>query len=343
MIDNQPQHQGYNTLSEFAIYLLVALFFAGCKTSSHESKDTIVNLSSFFTELRTAQTQNFRISNETDTTLHGQFGTKVYFPAYCLIDSNGNVTKEIVDVRLIEAYNPGQMIVNGLSTVTDKGQLLTTDGMIYLSASIGGGELQVSDTIPMKVSFRKSERYMDVTFNLYEGIESDDGVIWIDEPIGAEISEESLESLPEEIESQLHVPDSIRYKGSLFYRLYEVRTFGWLNVDILQPEERESLVSFTIETGTSLHQSIYFFVHDSRSSMFQRDLYPDDKGELVFPSLTKATSADIYAFYHDGEDYYYYHSSVVLNPNQKLKIDYRHITEDELIQLLDNIIWEEEI
>ena len=92
-------------------------------------------LRDFFAEME-KESQSFVINNKRDTAIQGNAGTSLLIPA------NTFGSNERVTITMKEYYSYEDMITNRLST-TSNGQQLVTGGMIYLTASINGREVNI--------------------------------------------------------------------------------------------------------------------------------------------------------------------------------------------------------
>ncbi len=97
----------------------------------------------YFTSLRSTP-QTFTVTAGVDTKIKGAKGTLIHFYPNSFKDKNGVVvTSGIVNIQLIEMYQPGDMIVNCTSTETSDG-VLTSGGELYIHATMGGQELKAN-------------------------------------------------------------------------------------------------------------------------------------------------------------------------------------------------------
>jgi hypothetical protein len=94
-----------------------------------------MTLDEFFSQLRKPE-QHFSINNQRDTLLNGIEGTALFIPAGTF-DS-----KERVQLTLTEYYSYADIITHQLSTCSN-GAPLVTGGMIHLTASAKGQELNI--------------------------------------------------------------------------------------------------------------------------------------------------------------------------------------------------------
>lgn len=81
------------------------------------------------------KTQRFCIDNNKDTVIVGEQGTILKIKANSINRVDKRTIRGCVTIELKEAYQKADMLLENLSTVSN-GQLLETDGMIYVNASL---------------------------------------------------------------------------------------------------------------------------------------------------------------------------------------------------------------
>lgn len=103
-------------------------------------------------QLKTDKLQTFEFVLKNDTLISGKEGTDIWIPRDLFENySNGKITFE-----LKEFYSKEDMILNGLSTVTDKDELLESSGMFYINFKEDDKQLRIKKgksynvTIPNK-------------------------------------------------------------------------------------------------------------------------------------------------------------------------------------------------
>ena len=134
------------------IYILIfSIVMLSCqkeKTSLPIEENSIAISS----QLKTDKLQNFEFVLKKDTLISGKEGTKVWITK----DLFENYTNGKITFELKEFYSKEDMILNGLSTVTDKDELLESSGMFYINFKEGDKQLKIKKgksydvTIPNK-------------------------------------------------------------------------------------------------------------------------------------------------------------------------------------------------
>jgi hypothetical protein len=98
-------------------------------------------------QLKTDKLQTIEFILKNDTLISGKEGSKIWIPRDLFENySNGKITFE-----LKEFYSKEDMIVNGLSTVTDKDELLESSGMFYINFKEDDKQLKIKKGKSYKV------------------------------------------------------------------------------------------------------------------------------------------------------------------------------------------------
>ena len=145
------------------IYILIfSIVMLSCqkeKTSLPIEENSIAISS----QLKTDKLQNFEFVLKKDTLISGKEGTKVWITK----DLFENYTNGKITFELKEFYSKEDMILNGLSTVTDKDELLESSGMFYINFKEGDKQLKIKKgksydvTIPNKPLSESNIYYND--------------------------------------------------------------------------------------------------------------------------------------------------------------------------------------
>ncbi len=110
------------------------------------------NSISISSKLKTDKLQTFEFVLKKDTLISGKEGTKIWITK----DLFENYTNGKITFELKEFYSKEDMILNGLSTITDKDELLESSGMFYINFKEGDKQLKIKKgksydvTIPNK-------------------------------------------------------------------------------------------------------------------------------------------------------------------------------------------------
>lgn len=117
-----------------SILFLCSLLFISCQEDVKSFKS---NLSG---KLKTINSTTNEFVLKNDTIIKGKLGTKIFIPK----DLFNNYTGGKITLELKEFYTKEDMILNGLSTITDKGELLESSGMFYINFKENGNQLKIA-------------------------------------------------------------------------------------------------------------------------------------------------------------------------------------------------------
>ena len=134
-----------NFMKSFYILLLsISIFSCQKEKSSLPIEENSISISS---QLKTDKLQTFEFVLKNDTLISGKEGTDIWIPRDLFENySNGKITFE-----LKEFYSKEDMILNGLSTVTNKDELLESSGMFYINFKEGNKQLKIKNGKSYKV------------------------------------------------------------------------------------------------------------------------------------------------------------------------------------------------
>ncbi|MFT4602565.1 MAG: hypothetical protein ACI857_002752 [Arenicella sp.] len=141
-------------------------------------------------------TQSKTINANTASVITGDDGTIIEIPANAFVDAFGNPVKGKVDIKLKEALSPEEIVLANLSTITNKGGVLQSKGMIELSAYQGNSELYLDDNKSVEVTLPTT---FEEGFSFFEGEKKNGELVWgnpilmdgkkvvVDDEVGEEI------------------------------------------------------------------------------------------------------------------------------------------------------------
>ncbi|CAM4079270.1 MULTISPECIES: hypothetical protein [Flavobacterium] len=115
------------------LYLLFGLFLISCE------KEKTSDLAKIESQLKTDNLYTSEFILKNDTLLKGKLGTEIAIP----FDLFDNYTNGKIKFELKEYFTKEDMILNGLSTITDKDELLESSGMIYINFTEEGKQLNI--------------------------------------------------------------------------------------------------------------------------------------------------------------------------------------------------------
>lgn len=148
-------------MKAFFILLCSVLIFSRQKEkTTQELEENSIAISS---QLKTDKLQTFEFVLKNDTLISGKEGTKIWITK----DLFENYTNGKITFELKEFYSKEDMILNGLSTVTNKDELLESSGMFYINFKEGDKQLKIKKgksydvTIPNKPLAESNIYYND--------------------------------------------------------------------------------------------------------------------------------------------------------------------------------------
>ncbi len=184
--------------------ILLITFFAlltSCaeKTVSKPKKTEIV-VESNSIQYNHIEKQTHLINTSKDTVLYCINGSIIELTANIFADSLDNPITGVVELKIIEALSPDQILLANLTT-TSNGEILETDGMIYISALQGKMSLKIKDSASISITIPTDFVVSDML--IYQGIEDSKCINWIN-PMRIELpkteeKENAIEILPDPI------------------------------------------------------------------------------------------------------------------------------------------------
>jgi hypothetical protein len=106
----------------------------------------------------------------------GREGTRVVIPADSLMFEDGSPCDGPYEAKVWEFYDFSDILLSGLTTMSDRGPL-QTGGMIYLEMTSGGRKLNLKDGSKARITFAPYHR-TDSGFELYNGTLDDKQILW---------------------------------------------------------------------------------------------------------------------------------------------------------------------
>ncbi len=126
--------------SLFFLATLAVLSFTACNKDNNNLGDA-QSLDGLFQQLA-SPAQPFSVAAGQTQTITGAQGTRITFRPNSFRNPNGQVLQAgTVQIKLLEVYTPAQMIANRANTITNDDRLLTSGGMVHLTATYNGQKL----------------------------------------------------------------------------------------------------------------------------------------------------------------------------------------------------------
>jgi len=164
-------------MKNFIVVLISILALISCEEDIKEFSPTNTLI-----ELSDVEFQYFEIGIVSDTTLIGKDGTKIFFSR-----QNYNINiEDSVTLRLKEFYDFNDIVINNISTITDKNELLETSGVIFFEFSSNNKPLLLKENEKIRVIFPSNRINNNDIF--YANIDSLGQFEWVNESTTALIT-----------------------------------------------------------------------------------------------------------------------------------------------------------
>ncbi len=325
------------------LYFLVSISIFSCKKDTAEFRPT-----NPFENVIVIGKQFFDLDTLINKKIIGKNGTKIYYNREDFdINKNDKVTLE-----LKEYYNRLELISDNLNTVTNKNELLESNGVIYLNLKVGDKKIKLKKDKKLRIEFAQKFRRGDRIFN--GALDSLNQITWIDDK-EAYITFLVLDSVVtrqyggvETMKNKIISIDSLDYYSQLNLNIKSDATselddfnwwdypsilidnLGWINVDkILKPDAR---ISYELNINQSdidnvatylIYQDLNSFISDYRQPNNLKFTDIPLKNETSLVVIAKRRK-DIFA------------NRILLNKNitGKLEIELKKIDSTDLEKLL---------
>ena len=177
---------------------ITTVLLTSCNGNSNSSTNQDnENTTDVFTKIYSVEnlnSQSFTIDNSIDNLITGESGTIVRINRNTFIDQEGKTITGKIEIKLIEALTPIDMVLGNLTT-TFNGKPLETGGMIYLNAIAENKEVSIA---PDKSILIKMPSDSTLTgMSVFEGKQDSTGIKWenpIKLPVGDTIGSISSET-----------------------------------------------------------------------------------------------------------------------------------------------------
>lgn len=189
-----------------------------------------------YMDTKKQQEQEFVINGQTNDTLTGNQGTKIYGGKNCLEDGNGDTIDYPFSIHLVELYTPKDMIYWQMPTVAS-GNVLETDGEIRVRATKNGQDLFLS----CPYGFEMPNAAPNSSMTIFTGADNGSFVDW----------------------SNTGTPFNLTSYGYLG----STSAFGWLNADIQIGTGSGHSLAFTSQVDDLTNVGIFIYIPASRTVM----------------------------------------------------------------------------
>lgn len=288
-------------------------------------------------ELSEVELQTFELDTISFSEIKGKNGTKILFTREAFeVTENQKIT-----IELKEFYDFKELVLNNINTITNKGELLESSGVIYLDFKGDGKSLKLKKNNRIGIKFPENRLQGN---NIYSGtIDSLNQFKWTEEQIFVGvmvfnqeyaidvlkiIPRDSLEfyyqDIPETIPGQAE-SDFFNITGAIYLNRFE-----WINIDVVISPER--LISFElIPTNDDLENyNIYFTYSDINS--FVSDIRT--KNNLVFEDIPVKNKTNLIIISKSNEKFYVDKVNLSEVFEDKIEINFKDTNLDEIRKLV---------
>jgi hypothetical protein len=240
------------------VAICLILMSMSCKYSA--DKETGGNVTSDSHILLENEKQTFEINTGRDTVIICKRGTKIFLPANCFELKRMTPQEETILVEVIEAYTPGSIIANHLSTMTNDGNLLETAGMLNLSATSEVKKISIKKDFKVEVSFVDISPEDNLQYQVYKGNQSNNITIWDSIPLGCEYEIKFDTAYNEDKSFQLiPIDEGWHLAKEISNRLIEIDELQLINLDRLYLDNKNKcILSFKTNKENKVYTYVFF-------------------------------------------------------------------------------------
>jgi len=331
-------------------YLLVSISIFSCKKDIVEFEPT-----NPFENIVIVEKQVFDLDTISIKEIIGKKGTKIYFNREDFdVSENDKISLE-----LKEYYNRLELISGNLNTITDKNELLESNGVIFLKFKSGDKEVKLKDKKKLKIKFKKEFRKGDRIFNGV--LDSINQIEWIEDkdtfitftiidtilsrryggvltyrdkiiPIDSlDYYSKTNENLELQIESDIsEINDELAVNNWWKYPDVLIDEFGWINVDkILMPDAN---VSYELNLNKKKLEFVStFLIYKDLNSFISDYRKPND---LIFTNIPIKNHTSLIVLGKVNKEFYVKRLTIDKNTNGILELNLKKVDSIEFEEIL---------
>lgn len=226
-----------------------------------------------------AKLQKKQINTNQDTEIVGEKGTKIRFKKNCFRIPKSD---SIVDITFREYTTKEDALLANLSTITPKGKLIESKGMIHIAAKSKGRPVNLKSSKPMELIFPK--RTTGDSTQIFYGKRFENGVTWTagkkEQRCQRTVIDNSTDG-----NSRIKIYREVCQSGDGLYTV----TTSWGNGDIVQQTTRNK-----DKTGA-------FPLTSNRLGWINCDKFYNDKSPKIdfVITINKDTKANVYLVFEN--------------------------------------------
>lgn len=275
----------------------------GCKKDrieTSEEKLNEYNSVNSYLDSKKEEEQEFVITGESNDTLVGKRGTRIYGSKQCLMFANGDTVGYPFTIKLVELYTPASMIYYQMPTVAS-GTILETGGEIRLRAFKDNQELVLKPSCPFAFEMPNAspKSYMTV----FLGSNNGSFVNWTD--------------------------TKTSFTTTSYGYLGYANSLGWINCDKQVGTGSGNTLTFTSTKDDLTNVGIFVYFPDTRTVM---QVYNSVSGLIPDGSSVKIVMIGV-----NGSGLYSYTDSRTVNASATIDMSLSATTDADLTSYLDNL------
>ena len=275
-------------MKKYSLFSFLLLFIS-CQ------EEATSNLSVIENQLKTNNASSSEFILKNDTVIKGKMGSRIFIPK----DLFDNYTHGTITLDLKEYFSKEDMILNGLSTITDNNEVLESSGMLYINFTEEGKQLTIKEG--KKYEVRPAEAILDRS-NVY--LNDNDSIFrW-------KLTDEIMYTDIIDYKKNRAYGLTTNYKGEGgFFKNVPIDSFAFIKkrdsleyIELLKKDsieqkrkeeeikKRESELNFVLvnENDKSKEKSIYYDILEDKSlteeqkskKIMQRDAFLSNYGKL---------------------------------------------------------------
>lgn len=311
--------------SHFLLALAAAacLTFTGCKKSEEESPAPAISMKDFF-EKTEVKSQTFTINTDNgQSTITGEEGTKVTFPENAFTTIDGTPVTGTVSIELKEIYDKSDMVLSERPTSSD-GKLLISGGEIFINATANGQELQLAENTSILVELATTD--LEEGMGLFTGSEEDSVFDWTPVPI---------DSSQVVVNDSNWVNDTIpTYYYDPSHYIFSTNRLQWINCDRFYYSTNNANLSITCSGEPSINDTRVYLIFKDIHSVLQPSAYNSifNAGDLPVGQEVTIVALGI----KEGKEYFA-SKDITIDTDVTVNLDLMQSSESEIKAALENL------
>lgn len=301
-------------LINFNLLLCFLLMICSCRNENTEKSSKIEREKIFeenFEVNNDSLIQKFVIKSNKTTLIRARHGTTVVFPADCFKVPQG----EDVNIHLIECFSIKNILNENLCTTTSDGEILETDGMIFLLATNHKGdtlnELKGNKRIRVTMPTKKKKEGIKI----FEGLSENRFVNWIESRDANMSNSDSIiyesdlwvniDSSESETNQNAVIKfnnESIKNENLVTY-IFSISKMGWINCD--RYIESKNPTELLVEINPNDKKGKFYIVFGNSNSIVVGDEMANAESKFIFRNIPKNEPITIVGMYSEEDKIFF--------------------------------------